>query len=80
MEPLLSLIETNVKKKKNDLKLDVNFGRAKTCSTITPKREIVEEMPGFTLAPLCISLRYHTKSSFLDRFLRQISSGLFLLH
>ncbi len=31
--------------KKNDLKLDVNVGRAKTCSTITPKREIVEEMP-----------------------------------
>ena len=31
--------------KRDDLKLDVNFGRAKTCSTITPKREIVEEMP-----------------------------------
>ena len=31
--------------KKNDLKLDVNFGRAETWSTITPKRETVEEMP-----------------------------------
>jgi hypothetical protein len=37
-------------RKKERPEIGLNFGRTKTCSTITPKREIVEKCAGFALA------------------------------
>jgi hypothetical protein len=48
-----------------------------SAARFSPRPEPLTEL--VHVVPLCTSLRYHTKSSFLDRFLRQISGGLFLL-